>query len=57
MVEHEVAKDLFGWDQNALGPLKNFAHGVEIIDLGMQEATNEKTTAGGPIFPTVAHGA
>ena len=39
--------------QNNIGPLKNFAHGFE-IDLGMQEATNEKNTAGGPIFPTVA---
>ena len=30
-------------------------HGAE-IDLRF-EATNEKTTAGGPIFPTIAHGA
>ena len=55
--EDRVAKDMPGLDQKDLGTLKNFAHGVEIIDLGMQEATNEKTTAGGPIFPTVAHGA
>ena len=31
-------------------------HGAE-IHLGYQEATNEKKTVGGPIFPTVAHGA
>lgn len=56
LAEEMVAKDMPGLDQKDLGPLKNFAHGFE-IDLGMQEATNEKNTAGGPIFPTVAHGA
>ena len=54
ILAQEMVAKMLGLDQKDLGPLKNFTHGV---DLGMQEATNKKTTAGGPIFPTVAHGA